>query len=74
MHLFIKKREERGQEAHHFRIKKARFLGYDYMLCTVVSTNTIQIHILDKNGWKELDRFISRKTENTVILFGKKLI
>lgn len=69
-----KRGKGRGQEAHHFKLKKAKIMGYDYMLCTVISTNAVQIHILEKNGWKKLDEFVSRKTENTVIIYGRQLL
>lgn len=46
------------------------YLAYDYMLCTVESTNLVQKNILTQNGWMFLDQFISRKTGHTVELWG----
>ena len=63
-----------GKLAHKARLEYAKnHLGYDYILCTVESTNIVQIRILDKYGWKKLDEFKSLKTEHTVCLYGKTL-
>ena len=62
-----------GTNANKLRITKAKILGYDYMICTVTSTNAAQIQIMRNNKWKELDEFVSRKTGHTVIIYGKKL-
>lgn len=62
-----------GQKLHKERLQLACDLGHDYILCTVRSDNLKQIHILEKNGWKELDKFINRETENTLYLYGKAL-
>ena len=75
-HAFIYK-EKRGKglgkQNHQLRIDRARFMGYDYLMCTVVSTNAPQLAILSKQGFKELDRFFNKETENEVVIFGKKL-
>lgn len=44
-----------------------------YLACTVDSSNVAQIKIMNKNGWKELDRFYNPCTEHEVILFGRSL-
>jgi RimJ/RimL family protein N-acetyltransferase len=62
-----------GTRANKFRIEKAKFLGYDYILCTVDGSNEAQLRILKNNGWKKLDSFDSRKTGHNVIIFGKRL-
>lgn len=43
-----------GQRLHDLRIKIARASHYSTILCTVNPANAIQIHILEKNGWKFL--------------------
>lgn len=63
----------KGHENHKLRIERASFMGYDYLLCTVRSTNTPELKILDKNGFKELDEFRNSETGNSVKIFGKKL-
>ncbi|GAG53067.1 unnamed protein product [marine sediment metagenome] len=62
-----------GSENHKLRLKRAKSLGYDYIMCTVIHTNTPELRILKKNNWKELDRFKNKESGNTVIIFGKKL-
>jgi L-amino acid N-acyltransferase YncA len=62
-----------GTDYNNLRIKQAKILGYDYMICTVVSTNKPQLAILKKNGFKELDMFANKETGNAVKIFGRKL-
>lgn len=62
-----------GSSAHKERIRLMRSLGYEYALCTVNMANEVQRHILDSNGWKQLDTFENDKTGNYVGLFGKNL-
>jgi L-amino acid N-acyltransferase YncA len=62
-----------GTKANELRIEKAKFLGYDYILCTVDASNEAQLRILKNNEWNELDSFDSRKTGHHVIIFGKRL-
>lgn len=62
-----------GQAAHEERLKRARELGYDYIMCTVRATNAVQIHILEKYEWKHLDTFRNRETGNDVSVYGKQL-
>lgn len=62
-----------GTAAASMRIEKARILGYDYMIATVVDTNVAQKKIMDKLGWKRLDSFDNTETGNTVIIYGRQL-
>lgn len=62
-----------GSKAHEQRLKEAKELGYDYIVCTVKSTNLIQIDILKSHQWKCLDQFPNRETGNLVELWGKRL-
>ena len=75
-HAFIYPKDRgkgNGHKNHELRLKRAKFLGYDYIMCTVISTNIIQIKIMKKHNWKELDRFTNSETGNEVIIFGRKL-
>jgi len=60
-----------GKEANELR-KDIAFnqLRYDMMICTVDSTNQVQIAILKSNGWIYLTDFRSRKTKHLVELWG----
>lgn len=73
-HSLIKK-EKRGQGLgtveHRYRLLHIKELGYDYAICTVKSTNTAQIKILDRAGWTRLDTFNNKETENVVIIYGR---
>ena len=75
-HAFIypeKRGKGFGSENHKLRRERAAFLGYDYMICTVKSTNSPELFILAKEGFKELDRFVNTNTGNVNIIFGKSL-
>lgn len=60
-----------GQQLHQERIEYAKNHGQTYMLATVDADNKAQVHIMQKNGWKELDSFVSECTCHRVILFGR---
>lgn len=62
-----------GTKEHKDRLQKIKFLGYDYVICTVKGSNTSQLHILQNNGWKQLDSFINNETENVVFIYGKRV-
>ena len=62
-----------GKRTNEERIQQARGLGYDYMICTVRADNVPQLRIMQANGWRELDRFVSTETEVEVIIFGHSL-
>jgi RimJ/RimL family protein N-acetyltransferase len=59
-----------GQLAHEQRLDQARELGYDYMICTVLESNEVQIKILDNNGWTKLSTFNNRETGHRVCIYG----
>lgn len=59
---------------HDLRVERATFMGYDYLMCTVRSSNHVELAILTKRGFKELDEFFNTSTGNYVKIFGKKLI
>lgn len=62
-----------GTKVHNERLSLMEKLGYDYALCTVKSGNFAQIAILNKAGWKQLDAFMNRETNNVVLIYGKGL-
>ncbi len=75
-HAFIypdKRGKGLGNENHKLRVERSRFLGYDYLICTVKSNNEAELKILKKNGFKELDEFLNTNTGNMNKIFGKKL-
>jgi len=63
----------KGKFNQQLRIRRAKSLGYDYIMSTVIASNSIQLAIMTSEGWKERDRFLNRVTGNTVIIFGKNL-
>lgn len=69
--------EERGKKlSEHLAMKRvfhARDLGYDYMLCTVCTTNKAQLKVIERNGWERLTSFKSSKTEHEVLIYGRKV-
>lgn len=75
-HVFMHK-ENRGRGygslSHKKRLSKIKALGYDYSICTVKKTNEVEIHILEKNGWKFLDSFFNRETGHEVCLYGRRV-
>jgi len=48
-----------GQKLHKKRINEARDLNKSLMICTVNEENLVQIHILEKFGWKLVHSFVS---------------
>lgn len=75
-HAFIypeKRGKGKGNDNHKLRMERAKFLGYDYIICTVKSDNKAELAILSKNGFKELDEFLNTNTGNMNKIFGKKL-
>ncbi len=62
-----------GLELAKDKISRATEEGFDYMIATVVSTNTAQLKIMKKNGWKLLDTFSNRESGNEVHIFGRSL-
>lgn len=74
--LFVPKEQRgKGEAKKVFQLRERLFfekLGYDLMLCTVVSTNKAQIRLMETNGWAEIASFESSKTDNKVSLYCKK--
>lgn len=63
----------KGQEQHVERLKQAKSLGYDIIMCTVRTDNVVERHILLKNGWGFLQRFRSTETGHELDIFSKRL-
>lgn len=61
-----------GQKLHEERLEYIRSC-YSYALATVDAANTPQVKIMEKNGWKVLDQFVSACTGNTVLIYGKRV-
>ena len=75
-HAFIyknKRGQGKGHRNHQLRGERAKFLGYDYLICTVKANNIAELKILDKGGFKELDEFDNSETGSTIKLYGKKI-
>ena len=68
-HAFIKP-EFRGQGLgkiqHLERLRKAKDLGYDLIICTVREDNYVEKHILGKFNWAFMRRFRSSETDHLV--------
>lgn len=62
-----------GAELAQEKIEVAKEDGFDYMIATVLSTNTAQLKIMEKNGWIKLDTFFNRESGNEVNIFGRRL-
>ena len=62
-----------GTHEHQSRLEEIQRLGYDYAICTCKLENAPQQRILEKHGWKLLDSFENRETENKVLIYGKKM-
>ncbi|GAH01323.1 unnamed protein product, partial [marine sediment metagenome] len=70
-----------SKSLYNFRINEVRCIGNSLIFCAVNSTNQIQIHNLEKIGWKLVGSIIFLKTKisNTVFIsrkiskFGLKL-
>lgn len=63
----------KGLGSHISRLRIAKDMGYDYMLCTVKADNIAQIKILKNAQWTKLAAFESSYTTNVVELWGKSL-
>lgn len=62
-----------GSEQHAERLRKAKYLGYNYIICTVIKENEIERHILRKNNWAFLSEFYNTESGNVVRLYGRQL-
>jgi L-amino acid N-acyltransferase YncA len=75
-HAFIytdKRGKGLGRGNHQLRIKRATFLGYDYLIATVKGDNDAELYILKTEGFKLLDEFLNTNTGNINKIFGKQL-
>lgn len=63
-----------AQEMQGLKEKLAKEYGYTLLLATVnISGNPVQVHILEKFGWKLKDQFVNKRTGNTVGIYTKDL-
>lgn len=49
---------------NQFRIDLARELGYTILMCTDLDNNEPQRKTLIKNGWKDIYKFVNKRTNN----------
>lgn len=68
-----KRNKGEGQKQHTARLRQLENLAYDYVLATANLSNVKEVHILIKNGWKQLDSFVSSSTGHTVGIFGRPI-
>lgn len=62
--------------AHALKADQNRMLvalGYDFATCTVCAGNAAQKRVLERAGWKKLSEFDSRKTGESVEIWGWKV-
>lgn len=52
-----KRNQGYGQEQQRVKLDMAAELGYNCIICTVDAKNTVEKHILKKNGWKHVHTF-----------------
>lgn len=62
-----------GKEQHEQRLKNAKDMGYDCIVCTVHSSNDKEKTILSANGWKTVHAFKNRETGHQVEIWVKNL-
>lgn len=62
-----------GQAMHKEKLELMSNYGGRYALATVDDENQIQKHIMEKNGWKILDSFLSLCTCHKVLIYGRQL-
>lgn len=60
-----------GNKTHKRRLAEAARLGKSYLMCTCNMTNEVELHILDRHGWKKLDEFISECSCERIGVFGR---
>lgn len=51
----------------------ARHWGYTKLFCTVTMNNKRELRVLEKTGWKQIDKDLNLRTENTVGMFIKEV-
>lgn len=57
-----------GTLLNRLRMDIARHNGYSLLLCTDVMDNTPQRRVLERNGWKDIYRFVNRRTGNPLYI------
>src|SRR5688572_26950384 len=62
-----------GTLVHSECLTLVREFGYQFAICTTDASNEPEIKILQKFGWTEVTRFVSKRTGYTVILWNKNL-
>ena len=62
-----------GALANDVRLDQLEDLGYSAVMATVDEANVRQIAILDKQGWKHVGQFHSRRTSHNVLIYMKDL-
>lgn len=62
-----------GLANHNKRVKRARDMGYDVILCTVRAGNAVEKKILTKGGWVKIMEFKNKETGNQVEMWSKSL-
>ena len=75
-HAFIypdKRGKGHGHKNHELRVERAKYLGYDLIMCTVRANNIAEKKILTKHKWKLLHTFNNKQTSNAVELWVKDL-
>lgn len=68
-----KRGKGQGSAAHAARLEALKQLGYDYVICTVQTTNIAQVRLMEKFTWSPLEMFVSTKTGHSVRLYGRRL-
>lgn len=69
----LQRRNGLGQHFFSEAFQLMEETGYSCSVCTVISSMTAQIHILEKNGWSKVHSFINRRTENEVQIWVKNI-
>lgn len=58
---------------HEAKEELSRALGYTKMISTVQSFNDPQIISAKKSGWREVDEFTNKRTNNDILIMVKDL-
>ena len=75
-HTFVEKESQNRGYAKRLQIVKAdiaKAAGFSSMLCTVISDNAAEIHILETHGWQRTREIRNRRTGNIVYSYQKDL-
>ncbi len=60
-----------GEKQHRERLITAWHADCKYIICTVRADNKAEIHILAKNGWKVIDKFVTCNQEE-IQIWGRR--